>query len=182
MSAERLSPGQVAIAAWGALGFGGLLLRAIIGLTPMALEPIREHSLTGLQIGLYVAWVVWMWWSEGYRAFQKLLAPRVAARALHLARNPRVHHVILAPLFCMALFHATRRRLITAWGVVLMVVALVVSVRFVPQPWRGIVDGGVVVGLAWGLGAIIICFALALAGRPVPADPDLPAGAAGTGA
>src|SRR3970040_439556 len=109
MPAERLSPARLAIAAWGALGFGGVLARAIIGLTPMALEPIREHSLSGVQIAVYVVWVAWMWWSEGDRAFQKLLAPRVAARAMHLARHPRVHHVILAPLFCMSLFYATRR-------------------------------------------------------------------------
>jgi hypothetical protein len=170
----KLGAGRTAIAAWGALGFGGLLVQAVVGLTPLALVPIREHTLTGVQTAIYVAWVVWMAWSEGYKTFQKLVAPRVAARAIHLARHPRLLHVLLAPAFCMALFHATRRRMITAWAVVVMVIALVVSVRFLPQPWRGIVDGGVVVGLVWGLIAVIVCFALALAGRPVAADPGLP--------
>src|SRR3990172_5636592 len=110
MPAERLSPARLAIAAWGALGFSGVLARAIVSLTPMALEPIREHSLSGLHIAVYVAWVAWMWWSEGYRAFQKLLAPRVAARAMHLARRPRGHHGTPAPLACMSLFPAPRRR------------------------------------------------------------------------
>ncbi len=38
MPAVRLSPARLAIAAWGALGFGGVLARAIVSLTPMALE------------------------------------------------------------------------------------------------------------------------------------------------
>ncbi len=175
MPGPSLSPGRIAIAAWGALGFGALLVRALVALTPLALAPIREHTLTTAQIALYVVWVAWMAYTEGYRTFQKLVAPRVVARAMYLARNPRPLHVVLAPPFCMALFHATRRRMIVAWTVVAMIIGLIVSVHFLPQPWRGIVDGGVVVGLGWGLIALLICFGLALAGRPVAADPDLPA-------
>lgn len=174
MPGEPLPPRRVAIAAWGALGFAALLVKALIQLTPLALVPLRDYTLDALHIAVYVAWVAWMAWTEGYKTFQQVVAPRVAARAMHLARNPRPWHVALAPFYCMALFHATRKRMIVSWAVVVMVVGLVIGVRFLPQPWRGIIDGGVVVGLAWGLIAIVVCFGRALAGRPVPADPGLP--------
>ncbi len=41
--------------------------------------------------------------------------------------------------------------MITSWLVVVVVTSLVFGMRFVPQPWRGIVDAGVVVGLGMGL-------------------------------
>ena len=34
-------------------------------------------------------------------------------------------------------------------------IVLIVSVRQLPQPWRGMVDAGVVVGLTWGVVSII---------------------------
>src|SRR5688500_5512472 len=118
MPGEPLAPRRVAIAAWGALGFAALLVKALVQLTPLALVPLREYTLDALHIAVYVAWVAWMAWTEGYKTFQQVVAPRVAARALHLARNPRPLHVALAPFYCMALFHATRRRMIVAWAVV----------------------------------------------------------------
>ncbi|HUH04514.1 MAG TPA: hypothetical protein VML75_21105 [Kofleriaceae bacterium] len=162
------------IAAWGVLGFGAILVQAIVGLAPLAWEPIAERSLSSVQIGLYIGWVGWMWYAEGYRAFQRQLCPRLVARALHLARNPVAHRVALAPLFCMGLFHATRRRLVLAWAVLLGIVGLVIAVRQLSQPWRGLVDGGVVVGLGWGLGALLVTFGLAIAGREPTVSPELP--------
>jgi hypothetical protein len=86
--------------------------------------------------------------------------------------------VALAPFFCMSLFSATRRGLIVAWAVVGGVAALVAGVRMLPQPWRGIVDAGVVAGLAWGTLALVLYFARALAGRLPDITDDLPASAA----
>ena len=144
------------VAVWGVLGFALLLTRAVWSLTPLALEPIRAGSLHASHIVLYVLWVAFMAYSEGYKGFQKKVAPRVAARSLYAARNPRLLLVILAPIFCMGLFHATRRRLITSWTILCGIIALVIGVRQLDQPWRGIIDGGVVVGLAWGLIAVLV--------------------------
>lgn len=163
-----------ALVLWGVLGFCLLLVRAIWSLTPNAVAPLRDGSLTGLQIGLFAAWVVFMAWSEGYKGFQRQLAPRLVARGLHLARHPRAVHALLAPFFCMGLFHATRKRLITSWSLLSGIVALVVAVRRLDQPWRGIVDGGVVVGLVWGLVAILVYLAIGLGGKPLQVSPDLP--------
>lgn len=172
-STEAQRPPNHAITTWGVLGFTAILGQAIYRLTPLALHPIR-HGMTGFQVGLYVVWVVWMWWSEGYRAFQKQLAPRFVKRAVWLARDRRPLYVALAPIFCLGLFHARRRRLIISWSISLGVICLIIAVRFLPMPWRGIVDGGVVVGLAWGVGWILYYFAVALAGGELAADPELP--------
>ena len=163
-----------AVALWGVLGFAAILVQAVVGLFPKAVEPIQDGSLTVLQIALYVLWVGFMAYSEGYKGFQKHMSPRVAVRSMYAARNPRPILVVLAPLFCMGLFHATRRRLITSWVILIGVVILVIGVRQLDQPWRGIVDGGVVIGLAWGFLATMYYAILIWIGRPVDCPADVP--------
>ena len=165
---------RYAIAVWGVLGFVLLLARAIWSLTPLALEPLVSGSLSTFQGGIYVLWVGFMAYSEGYRGFQCKVAPRVAVRAMYAAHHPRPVLVALAPLFCMGLFHATRKRLIVSWTVLVGVVSMVVLVRYLGQPWRGIVDGGVVVGLLWGMVAILWFFVRSLLGRPPAVAPEVP--------
>ena len=55
------------------------------------------------------------------------------------------------------------------------VVGFVVLLRFTPQPWRGIVDAGVVVGLSWGVVTILVYWTRAARGSelPVPAEVEL---------
>lgn len=159
---------------WGVLGVLALVGNAIWRLTPNAIEPIRDGSLTWWHWIVWAVWVAWMLVSEGYKGFQKQFAPRVAARAMYLARHPRPHAVVLAPLFCMGLFHATRKRLIVSWAVLLGIVTLVIIVRQLAQPWRGIIDAGVVIGLAYGVVCVLWFFGRALAGHPSPVPPDVP--------
>jgi hypothetical protein len=163
-----------AVAVWGVLGFAAIVFRAIWSLTPMALAPIRAGTMTALQWFLYVGWLVFMVYSEGYKGFQRKVAPRVAARAMYAAYNPRPLLVIFAPLFCMGFFHATRKRMIVSWCVFTGIVLMVMAVRHLDQPWRGIVDGGVVAGLGWGLVALLWSFARALQGHPMPVPADVP--------
>jgi hypothetical protein len=156
------------------LGVGLLLLQAIVRLTPIALEPLLRGSLTTGQALVYGGWVVTSLYTEGYRGFQKAFVPRTVARAFHLARTGRPLLMALAPLYCMGLIHASRRRLITSWTIVLAITLAVVLVRRLPEPWRGVVDGGVVAGLGYGVVALALAFARALRGA-VPAYPlDLP--------
>jgi hypothetical protein len=155
------------------LGVVLLCAQAIVKLTPKAIEPIRDGSLGAIEWTIYVGWVVANAYAEGYRGFQKAFAPRVVARAFYLANHPRPVRVALAPLFCMALFAATRRRMIVSWTIVVLVTLLVVGMRFVPQPWRGIVDGGVVIGLAWGTLAIVGFAIAGFAGRPPDVDAEV---------
>lgn len=133
-----------------------LLGQALARLIPIAWEPLAKGTLSSLQWALYVGWVLVSAYSEGYRGFQKGFAPRVVGRAFELAETPRpLLFVLLAPAYCMTYFAAPRVRMITSWCVTSAIVGLVVMVRQLDQPWRGIIDGGVVVGLGWGVIAIL---------------------------
>ena len=95
--------------------------------------------------------VVYMAYAEGYKGFHLGFAPRVVVRARYLADNPRPLHVLLAPLFCMGYIYATRKRQILSFALTTMIICFVLIARSMPQPWRGIVDAGVVVGLVLGV-------------------------------
>jgi len=139
--------------AWGVGGVLFLLLFAIYRLAPMALE--LENSPMSQIHWLALAFsVIYMAYAEGYKGFHLGFAPRVVVRARYLADNPRPLHVLLAPLFCMGYIYATRKRQILSIALTIMIVCFVLIARSMPQPWRGIVDAGVVVGLTLGVASI----------------------------
>lgn len=174
-TSERSEP-VYAIAIWGVAGFLLIIGQALWRLTPLAVESLRDYSLSPVQLALFVLWVGFMAYSEGYKGFQRQFAPRLAVRAMYLARNPRPLLALLAPFMCMGLVHATRKRLIISWCLIIGIVGLIIAVRQLSQPWRGLVDGGVVVGLAWGTLAVLWYFAQALLGNPPNVPPDTPPG------
>jgi hypothetical protein len=158
---------------WGVGGILALLLFAIFRLGGVALE-LNAYSLAPWQWGAMIGWTAYMVWAEGYKGFHLAFAPRVVVRANYLANNPRLLHVLLAPLFCMGYIHATPKRRLMSIGLTSMIVCFVLLVRMLPQPWRGLVDAGVVAGLIFGVGSIFY-YLLQLkqlgAGQlPVPAD------------
>ena len=104
------------------------------------------------------------------------LAAGDAMAALAAHENAAVDelHVLLAPFFCTGLFHARRRRVIAMWILYGGLVALIISVRKLAQPWRGMIDAGVVVGLSWGVIAILVTYLRAMTGNPPAASPELP--------
>ncbi|HTL36547.1 MAG TPA: hypothetical protein VL326_25615 [Kofleriaceae bacterium] len=154
---------------WGVVGVIAILGKAIYQLTPIALAA-HDVPFNTLQWIVLAVWVVFIVYSEGYRAFHKAFSPRVVARAQHLSAHPRALYVAIAPLYCMGLVHATRKRLIVSWCVTLGIIGLVLLVRQLDQPWRGIIDGGVVLGLSVGVLSILY---FALAKQPGVA-PDVP--------
>ena len=162
------------VAAWGIAWVSLLLGRAIARLGPLALEPWDRDMMTNGHKALYIAWLALNAYLEGYRGFQLRFSPRVVSRAVYLGQNPRPLWVVLALPFCMSLFHSTRRQLAVSWTLVIAIVFVVWIVRSVPQPWRGIIDGGVVLGLAWGLVVIGVLFARYLMGATIPPPGDLP--------
>lgn len=127
------------------------MTRALVSLTPIALEPICTGQLEAWHWAVLVGWVVTNAYAEGLVGFHRKFSPRTVDRALYLGRNPSLGRVVLAPLFCMGLFHASRKTMIVSWTLLLGIVALVIFMRQLEQPWRGIIDAGVVVGLALGL-------------------------------
>jgi hypothetical protein len=164
------------VALWGVIGFCLILIQAIVRLAALAIEPIARGQVTrSWHWALYAVSIVFSGYSEGYRGFQLKAAPRLVVRAIHLGRHPRPLYVALAPLYCAGLLHATRRRLVTTWLLYGLLVVVIIAVRQLAQPWRGIIDAGVVVGLSWGTLAIIIIYVRSLAGRPPQVSPEVPA-------
>jgi hypothetical protein len=135
---------------WGISGVLGLLLFAIYRLAPMALA-LTEIPLTALHWSALLFSVFYMAYAEGYKGFHKGFAPRVVSRAHYLQQNPRLGHILLAPLFCMGYFYATKRRQLLSYGLTTMILCFILIARQLPQPWRGILDAGVVVGLTIGV-------------------------------
>lgn len=169
-----------AAAIWGLIGVVAFLGRAVVGLAPLAIEPVVE-GMTPLQWVCYVGFIGFMGYTEGYRGFQKGFSPRVVVRAEWIAKYGREvpWTLPLAPVVCMGWIFASKRRLIGSWAVTLGVVGLVMLVRQLSQPWRGIVDGGVVVGLTWGMISVVVFAIKALNGNPPDKDPQMPKGAPG---
>jgi len=158
---------------WGLAGVALLLGSAVYRLTPMAVGAFSfefrwYHTVTLALVVFFMAY------AEGYRAFQLGFSPRVAARARYLQHHGRLSHLVLAPLFCMGFFHATRRRQITSISVTAGIIVLVLLIRLLDQPWRGIIDAGVVVGLAWGLLSLVLFSIRALTSATFPYSPEVP--------
>jgi hypothetical protein len=145
---------------WGIVGVLLLLCFALYRLAPMAFE-LAEIELSALHWSALVFSIIYMAYAEGYKGFHKGFAPRVVVRASFLKNNPKPLHILLAPLFCMGYIHATRKRQLLSIGLTLMIICFIFLARTLAQPWRGILDAGVVVGL--GIGILSICYFLALA-------------------
>lgn len=159
--------------AWGVLGVLGILAQAVVRLTPRALG-VFEHPLTPLQWALCAVWIVFMLYTEAWRGFHKQFSPRVVVRSLRVAEDRTPWLVLLAPLVAMGLLHGTRKRLIVSRTLLLGIVILVLVVRLLPEPWRAIVDAGVVLGLAAGA-LSIVWFAVRAGLGTVPPNPaDFP--------
>lgn len=164
--------GRVA-AVWGVLGVLLILGQALGRLGPLALEAMCGE-LSSAQWAVLIGWVVAMAYGEGYRGFHRRFSPRVVARAAHLARHPTLVRGLFAPFFCTSLFGASRRGVIVARVLVVSITAIVVMVKQLPQPWRGIIDAGVVVGLGLGSLSVVYFAVRALFGFASPVPPDLP--------
>ncbi len=158
---------------WGLAGVSLLLGSAVYRLTPLALDAFT-YDFRWYHWFFLILVLFFMAYAEGYRAFQQGFSPRVAARARYLRNHRNKLHALLAPLFCMGYFHAPKTRRITAISVTVGIIILIVLVRLLPQPWRGIVDAGVVVGLAWGLISLAVFSLQAFTAEQFDYSPEVP--------
>ena len=160
--------------AWGLGGVMALLVFAIYRLAPLAFE-LADLRLNLLHWAALIFSVAYMSYAEGYKGFHLGFAPRVVVRAQYLGRDPRPGFVLLAPLFCMGFVHATPRRKLATIGLTVMIVCFIAVARQLPQPWRGILDAGVVAGLSIGICSILYFMALAwLARQSIDVSADTP--------
>lgn len=168
---------QLSSSLYGTTGVMYILIKAIRRVYPIALEPFAKGGvpLTQFQLGAYITTCLWFAYVEGYKGFQTKFAPLVVSRSLTLELSySKIHHYLLAPLYSMGLFHATKKRMIVSWSVSLGVAGIVYAVKKLPYPWRNIIDAGVVVGLTWGCISILLHYIKALVTGKMPADPALP--------
>jgi hypothetical protein len=162
-------------AAWGILGVIGILTNAVVRLAPRGFE-VLQRPLSTLEMVALLGTLVFFAWTEGWKGFHLRFSPRVVARAAHIPLAP-LWVRCLAPLACMGLVWANRRRLIASWVLIAAIVLLVIGVQQMSWPWRHIIDAGVVVGLSIGAASVVWHAWRASTTGELLIDPDLPAGA-----
>jgi hypothetical protein len=144
------APKTIGIALW-ALGPVALcLIEAIARLGARALRTI-DGGLAPVEWLALAAVTVTLCYVEGYRALQRRFAPASVARAF--AIDPC--DVMTAPLRVVGLLGGDRREVGRAWLGAALILGAALSVRWLPAPWRGIVDAGVAAALLWGLVALV---------------------------
>lgn len=159
---------------WGVAGAVTLLSFAISRMAGHTLEAFSGVYELGIWHYLVAGvWTFFMAYCEGYKGFQKGYSPRVAARALYLRDKCTWLRLILAPLFCLGFIHSTKRRKITIFVLLIMITLIVMLFRYIPQPWRGVLDLGVVVGLSWGLTATLVFVVKFWMAKEVTFDPEV---------
>jgi hypothetical protein len=162
------------LAAWGVLGVVSVILNALKRLIPIAIQPFLQKDILPWQWMSYGVWIVYMIYVEGYKAFYLSFAPFIVKRAMLLHESPNILKYIFAGPYCMGLFSAQKRRLIISWAITIGVFGLVNVVKYLPYPYRSIVDGGVVAGLSVGTLSILFHFVMALLGKIPDIDPSIP--------
>lgn len=151
--AGRPGPLGTIAAAWGVGSLILLLAFAVGRLAPIARESVSQQ----LEWHHWAALVLnagFMAYAEGYRGFQRGMAPRIIGRAAELAHSPSIARTILAPAYCYGVIDAPTRQVIARISLMLMVIAFIMAVRALSPPWRGLLDVGVILGLSWGIVSI----------------------------
>jgi hypothetical protein len=136
-------------ALWGVGGVLAVLGYAAFRLTYPAIEAY-SYNLEWYHWGLLALNMAVVAYAKAYRGFQKGLSPRIAARARYLRDNPTITRVLLAPLYCLGYFDTERPKQISMIILTFTMAGLILLVRLLQQPWRGILDTGIAAGLAWG--------------------------------
>ena len=158
---------------WAVVGVVLMLLFAIARLSVYAFAA-WEFGLTLMQ-GLFLIIIcIFMAYSEGYKGFYLNFSPRFAARVKYIYQSGSAVERLLSPLFCFGYFGTTRSKQIVSIMLTTALITLVLFMHYVPQPWRGIIDAGVVVGLSLGVLSIIVCVVKELAHSTYLHDPQVP--------
>ena len=158
---------------WGVIGVCAFIGGAVYRLSFHAIEAL-SMPLTTIQWLFVVGFALFMLVAEGYRGFQKKFSPRTAARVRYLRDNPKPLHVILAPIFCMGFIYANKKTRLTVIILTSTIICLVLLVRMADQPWRGLIDVGVVLGLGYGIISFLIFTIKALTQESFSHSPQVP--------
>ncbi len=160
-------------AIWGVGGVLALLGYAIFRLTPPTIDAF-SHTFQWYHWTFLIINTAFVLYFKAFRGFQRGLSPRIAARARHLRQHPTLLAVLAAPLYCMGYFHIIKRKQIGTIMMTIGMIGLIILVRFAIQPWRGIIDGSIVLGLSWGFLTILGYSIQALTSKDFDVSPQLP--------
>lgn len=158
--------------AWALSGVLAIVIHPIVKLAPIAQEALGS-GLSVFEMVLTAVWIVFMAYSEGHKGFYRSFAPRVVSRSEHFLTDDtlRWYQMVLAPVYAMGMFWAPRRRMIVIWVLIFAIIILVLLVGLLNQPWRGIVDSGVVVGLSYGVLSILYFVVRSIQGQNATSRP-----------
>lgn len=165
---------------WAAGGVVMILANRIVRVVPNAVAPfveMRRWELEGVHLGSYIIICLLFAYFQGYKRFQLDYAPLIVSRALTLKPldGTPIHHIIFGPYYAIGLFHATQKRKMESWGIVIALIYTIHVVKRVPYPWENIMDASVAVVLLWGSLAIAGGWVNAvILGNPPHMDPELP--------
>lgn len=143
--------------AWVVWGIGGVLAMLVEAATRLSFH-VREAIGEGLGAGEWAAmaaWILFMLYAEGWRGFHQRFNPRVVRRAFDLAERGSTANRVFAPLWSMSFWGDARRQVVVIWTLTALIVGLVFAIRALPQPWRGVIDAGVVAGLSFGAASLL---------------------------
>ncbi len=160
-------------ALWGVAGVLLLLAYAIFRLTPPTIEAFSYHFwwYHWAILLLNTALVAYL---KGYRGFQKGLSPRIAARAKYINNHPNVLRLLMGPFYCIGYFHIIKKKQIITILMTIAMVILILLIRLLNQPWRGIIDAGVVIALSWGFISLLIFSIQAFTSEVFDYSPQVP--------
>ena len=161
-------------ASWGVIGFSLLLGFSTWRLSLNLFEAL-QMPLSWTHWLVFIIFLAFMVYSEGYKGFQKSFSPRFAARFKHLLYNTTPVRLLLAPLFCMSYFHASKRRIIATFALTIAIITFLLLFGLIPQPWRGLLDAGVVAGLIWGMVTTTLCCIRVFTDDTLHYDAEMPA-------
>lgn len=168
---KKINIGYLSVV-WAVFSLTVIFTLTFTRLAPHSVEALRSGLTFGEQL-ILLAWCSFMLFTEGYLGFQKKFSPRFAARALYLFKNPSLATFLLAPVFCIGFINTPRKRKLSAGLLILGIFVLVFAVKHVPQPWRGIIDTGVILGLTYGLLSVYSSCIRAITTKKYAVDPEV---------
>lgn len=155
MEDEQVKWAGIVGAFWGVGGVLLLVGMAVVKLAAPATEalssPLRWFHWAAIALS-----VALLLYGKGYRGFYRALAPLVGSRAATVRARPTLLRVALAPLYCMGYFDSERRQQLVVTAMTAAMIGLVFLMRTLAQPWRGIVDAGIIAALVMGFGSILV--------------------------
>lgn len=135
---------------WGFAGVSLILLHGITCVYPYVVTLDFSKMFWYHYLSLIIS-IIFLGYAEGYKGFQLSFSPRVAQRLKLVFKNPSFVNVVLSPLFCMGFFGISKKRMKITYILTITIIFLIIIIERISEPWRGIIDTGVLVGLSWGL-------------------------------